>query len=342
MSTKEAMRRVARASHAGQAGHASRAGRAGRAEGAGGALRAPGELGYQTVMDAFPDEPCLASEEAALAHLLEHCWPGGRSFCPRCGGGRLYELSAGRWRCAGCKYTFHPFSGRWINNGNLTPLTWLRLLHLYAGEATVHTLAAELGLSYNAAYKAVTTARFAILAHAPDARQLLGPETGLGSYLKGKKLTGEPKGGGGQVPIPVFGILERNGWVFIDLVSGLSAETVFHFNHNFHLRIERAGNLVHTAPYRHYDALVLCGDDSLPYEYIRRRADGPAEPQSEFWKFAGGRLRAFKGVSPQRFPLYLKELEFRFNHRRENLFATLVRYLCDMVPDVPELDESRS
>lgn len=297
-------------------------------------------------MDALAEEPCLASEEAALVHLLDHCWPGGRSFCPRCCGGRLYGLSAGRWRCAGCKYTFHPFSGRWINNGNLTPLTWLRLLRLYAGEATVHTLAAELDLSYNAAYRAVTTVRFAITAHAPDARQLLGPETGLGGYLKGKKLTGEPGDGAGsgaragrrRPPIPVFGILERNGWVFIDLVSGLSAETVFHFNHNFHLRMERAGNLVHTAPYRHYDALVLCGDDSLPYEYIRRRTDVPPEPQSEFRRFAGRRLRAFKGVTPRRFPLYLKELEFRFNHRRENLFATLVRYLCDMVPDVPEAD----
>lgn len=274
------------------------------------------------------------SEEAALALLLDICWAGGRRFCPRCGADHLYALSGGRYRCAGCKYTFQDFAGRWINNGGLSPATWLRLIRLFADEATAHQTAAELGLSYNATYKAVTTLRFAILAHAPDARQLLGPETGLGAYLKGSKLTGVPAARG-RGPIPVFGILERNGWVFIDLVSGISAETVFHFNHNFHLRIERAGYLVHTAPYRQYDALVLSGDDTLPYEYIRKVE--PANSQRRegaFTRYAVERIKAFKGVSPQRFPLYLKELEFRYNRRLEPLEPLLLRYLCDMVPDI--------
>lgn len=40
------------------------------------------------------------------------------------------------------------------------------------------------------------------------------------------------------------------------------------------------------------------------------------------------------GVSPQRFPLYLKELEFRYNHRHEDIFPRLVQYLCDLVPNL--------
>ncbi|MDO8531386.1 MAG: DDE transposase, partial [Dehalococcoidia bacterium] len=40
------------------------------------------------------------------------------------------------------------------------------------------------------------------------------------------------------------------------------------------------------------------------------------------------------GVSPQRFPLYLKELEFRYNHRQEDIFPRLVQYLCDFVPNL--------
>lgn len=275
-----------------------------------------------------------SSEEAARKLLLDICWAGGRRFCPRCGGDRLYGLSGGRHRCAGCKYTFQDFAGRWINNGGLPADAWLRLVTLFAAEATAHQMAGELGLSYNATYKAVTTLRFAILAHAPDARQLLGPETGLGAYLKGRKLTGLPSSHG-RGPVPVFGILERNGWVFIDLVSGLSAETVFHFNHSFHLRIERAGYLVHTAPYRQYDALVLSGDDSLPYEYIRKVETPPSQRrEGVFTRYAVERIKAFKGVSPQRFPLYLKELEFRYNHRGETLEPLLLRYLCDMVPDM--------
>jgi len=40
----------------------------------------------------------------------------------------------------------------------------------------------------------------------------------------------------------------------------------------------------------------------------------------------------YHGVSPQRFPHDLKELEFRYNHRKENLFPLITKYLCNLVP----------
>ena len=36
----------------------------------------------------------------------------------------------------------------------------------------------------------------------------------------------------------------------------------------------------------------------------------------------------YHGVNPARFPLYLKEIEWRFNHRSENL-VKLIRNLLD-------------
>jgi transposase-like protein len=38
-----------------------------------------------------------------------------------------------------------------------------------------------------------------------------------------------------------------------------------------------------------------------------------------FWSFAKRRLTKFNGVSNESFILHLKECEFRFNHRGENL-----------------------
>ncbi|MCG8529531.1 MAG: IS1595 family transposase [Desulfovibrionales bacterium] len=278
------------------------------------------------------DTTMLDSEDAALDYLLSYCWPSGVRFCPRCGQHKLYTLSGGRYRCAMCKYTFQDFSGRWINNGSLSPTTWLKLTHLFLHEYTVHELAQEVNLSYNAAYKAITTIRFALLAHATDAQQLLGAETGLGKYIKGKKLTGAPPARA-KGAIPVFGIMERNGWVFIDLVSNIEAETVFHFNHSFHLTLFRAGNIIYTGKYRQYDALILCGDDSLPYEYIRKYDHEFPIQDGSFWDFASSRLKRFKGITPQRFPLYLKELEFRYNNRKSDMLSLLLTQLCDLVPD---------
>jgi transposase len=39
-----------------------------------------------------------------------------------------------------------------------------------------------------------------------------------------------------------------------------------------------------------------------------------------FWSFAKHILYNYRGVSKYHFPMYLKEVEYRFNHRHENLF----------------------
>lgn len=293
------------------------------------------------VMDAGNAPPGLGkiftSERAAREHINAICWQGRLPYCPRCREEKVYTLSNDRFRCSRCKYTFRDLSLRWINNGGLSSLNWLKLVHGFALEKTTHQLAEDLGLSYNATYKAVTALRFALMCQAPDAKQLLGPETGLGQYLNGQKLTGSP-GGEKNRNIPVFGILERNGWVFIDLVPGIQAETIFHFNVNFHLKVVRMGNIIYTDKYKSYDALILCGDDSLPYDYIRLRKNQAYidSTLTGFWPFARDRFKQYKGVSTSRFPLYLKELEFRYNHKNQDIFHLLLNALCSFVPTLDE------
>ncbi len=286
----------------------------------------------------LPDIPggfaaLINDDKRAHEYLLGLTWPTGDPFCPRCGHRKVYTLSGERLRCAKCKYTFQPFSGRWINNGALTPSEWLSLISLFVEECSVHQMKKKLNLSYNTVYKALTAIRFAILAHAMDARQLISPATGLDSYLKGNRLTGGPREMHMDT-IPVYGILRRENLVFIDLVPGFQAETLFHFHMNFHLKLIRTGNLVYTDRYKDYDALMFCGNDSLPYEIIRRYDEPPHidAVNDEFWAYAQTRIKRFRGISCQRFPLYLKELEFRFNNRDKSINEIIAAYLCALVP----------
>ena len=46
-----------------------------------------------------------------------------------------------------------------------------------------------------------------------------------------------------------------------------------------------------------------------------------------FWSYAKGRLLKFHGLSTKLFPLYLKELEFRYNMRGKDLFDELIYIL---------------
>jgi transposase len=46
-----------------------------------------------------------------------------------------------------------------------------------------------------------------------------------------------------------------------------------------------------------------------------------------FWSWAKERLMNHHGISKARFPLYIKELEFRYNHRTDDLFDLIANCL---------------
>ena len=290
-------------------------------------------------MDLIAYEKITKSEEAARAYVVEHCWPGGERMCPKCGGAKVYGLADGRYRCGGCKYTFHELSRRWINCGGLSCLEWLRLIKLFELELTVSRMVPQLSLSYNTVYKAVTAIRFALLAGALDARQLLSGAFGLDLGFENGKIVSE-KSRERLATFPVFGLMEKSGLAFADILPHMSAESVFHFHTSFQLGLVRMGNVVYTDRYRHYDALILCGDETLPMGFLQPRDSRGKEPRAQvdarrggFWHFAKTRLRRFNGVTPRRFPLYLKELEFRYNHRQQDIFPLIVQRLCALVPN---------
>ena len=46
-----------------------------------------------------------------------------------------------------------------------------------------------------------------------------------------------------------------------------------------------------------------------------------------FWGIAKSRLNKFRGLSKKTFYLHLKECEFRFNHRNEDLYKFILHIL---------------
>lgn len=272
------------------------------------------------------------SEPAARQYFLSLCWPDAHPRCPRCAHAKIYMLNQDRLRCASCKYTFRPFTGRWLDNGALSCTQWLALIRLFAKNTPTAKIMRQLGISYNTVFKAVTALRFSILAQAPDSAQIMGTGTSLGSYLKGARLTGGPTPMGLE-NIPVYGIIETENWVFADLLPEFYAETLFHFHLSFHLTMKRLGHLVYTDRYKNYDTLIMCGNDSLPYGCIRRNKKNVHmdKSNSPFWAFTLKNLKQLRGISCQRFPLYLKELEFRHNNRHKQLIPLLEKYVCGLV-----------
>ena len=280
-------------------------------------------------MDLTTYHDFISSESKARKYLLGKCFKNHQRFCPRCRQRKLYKLGDARYRCSRCEYTFHDFSGRWINHGRLTCVQWLSILKLFELEVSVRKMAQQMKLSYRAVYGAVNTIRMTILNHAADADVLLGGEVELDeSYFGGRRKGNRGRGAAGKVP--VFGILERKGIVHISVVPKVSAEILLS------LTVEkvRRGSVVYTDKFKSYDSLMFCGYRHLKVDHGKYFSSGKVyiNGLEGFWSWAKERLIKHHGVSKQQFPLYLKELEFRYNNRNSDIFDLIAKYLCDLVP----------
>lgn len=283
-------------------------------------------------MDVKTFENALKTENRARLHFRRNAWKNRAVFCVRCRGRQVYRIADKKYRCKKCKYTFHDFTGRWLNKLRVSYKTWLWLIKLFDLEVSANRAAAELTLSYPTALKAFDLMRYAILSTADDAEQLLSGEIELDeSYFGGRRKGKRGRGAAGKVP--VFGILERNGVVCVNVVPDVTAESLLDMT----IKTVRRGSIIYTDRFRSYDALMCCGYRHLRVDHGKRFSSGKVyiNGLEGFWSYAKQRLAKFHGVSKEKFPLYLKEMEFRFNHRHHrDRFDLLVEKLTNLVPNL--------
>jgi len=282
-------------------------------------------------MDIYSYEEIISSERKARKYVLGKCFKNQQRICPRCGHRKLYKLADGRRRCKRCNYSFHELTGRWISKSRLSCSDWLRVVKLFELEVSTRRIAQQLDASYKTVYRAITVLRRAIIALAQDGPVILQREVELDeSYFGGKRKGKRGRGAAGK--IPVFGILERDGKVSVEVVPNVKAETLLDLT----VKKVRRGSIVYTDKYKAYDSLMCCGFRHLQVDHGKYFSRGKVyiNGLEGFWSFAKERLIKHHGMSPDRFPLYLKEMQFRYNHRHEDIYSLMVDCLCNLVPKV--------
>jgi transposase len=206
----------------------------------------------------------------------------------------------------------------------------LWIVKFFELEVSARKIAQQVGLSYPTVLKAVTIIRLAIVA-TQDPDMLFRGEIELDeSYFGGRRKGKRGRGAAGKVP--VFGLLERNGTVKVEVVRNVTAQSLLGMT----IKTVRRGSIVYTDKFRGYDALMFCGYRHLRVDHGKRFSSGKVyiNGLEGFWSFAKERLIKFHGVSKEKFPLYLKEMEFRYNNRHQNIFPLLVHKLCNLVPNL--------
>ena len=146
----------------------------------------------------------------------------------------------------------------------------------------------------------------------------------FGGARKGKR------GRGAAGKVPVFGLLKRGGKVHVVVIPNTQQNTLIPIIRD---KIQ-PDSIVYTDGFSSYDALDVSEfrheriNHSETFVEARTHINGI----ENFWNQAKRHLRRFNGIPRQRFPLYLKECEWRFNHRpTANLLKVLRQWTKDHI-----------
>ena len=135
------------------------------------------------------------------------------------------------------------------------------------------------------------------------------------SYFGAKRVRGK-RGRGAAGKTPVFGLLKRNGKVYVKIVRNCSKEQLMPIIQGKVLE----GSIVNTDGWKSYDGLILNGyTHHRVYHSKDEFARGKCHVNGieSFWSFTKRRLAKFNGIAAHKFLIYLKECEFRWNYRGE-------------------------
>ena len=133
------------------------------------------------------------------------------------------------------------------------------------------------------------------------------------SYFGAKRIRGK-RGRGAAGKTPVFGLLKRDGNVYVEIVENCSKASLMPIIQGKILE----GSTIHTDGWKAYDGLILNGYDHYRVYHSKdefARGKCHVNGIESFWSFAKRRLAKFNGLTDEKFFLHLKECEFRFNHR---------------------------
>jgi transposase-like protein len=146
------------------------------------------------------------------------------------------------------------------------------------------------------------------------------------SYFGPHRVRGK-RGRGALGKTIVFGLLKRDDKVYTEIVPDCKKATLQAIIRG-RVSVEA---VIHSDGWLGYDGLVDVG--YAKHYRVHHGQNEFANDQSHingiesFWSYAKRRLQKFNGVPTATFNLHLKECEWRFNHRHDNLYLELLRLL---------------
>jgi len=222
---------------------------------------------------------------------------------------------------------------KYLKNAKISEWKFRQLLKLFAADIPALTATDLLKLNYRTTHRIYTLLRRRIVSltlqeFAPFYGEVEVDE----SYFGPRRIPGKC-GRGARQKIPVLGLHKRGEKVFLSIVQNCSKQAL--------MPIVRGNILsesdVFTDSWHAYDGLLT---DGYRHHRVHHKRNEFARGKSHvngiesFWSFAKMRLSKLHGIERDKFLLHLKECEWRFNHRKDNIYY-LLRLNCRHFPLCP-------
>jgi len=215
---------------------------------------------------------------------------------------------------------------RYYKFSKISETKFRHLLRCFALDLTAMETAALTGLSLRSVTAIYDKLRQKIVQWCEQTAPVSGTVEVDESYFGPRRIPGKRGRGASQKTI-VFGIFQRTGGVYTEIVPDASKRTLQRVIRG-HVAAE---SVIHSDRWRGYDGLVDVGyDKHFRVEHGRNEfanATSHINGIETFWSYAKRRLAQFNGIARHKFLRFLKESEFRFNHRHEDLYKLLLKRL---------------
>jgi transposase len=215
---------------------------------------------------------------------------------------------------------------KYANRSKISEAKIRQLVKLFSLDLDASQIAAISGLNRNTINRYLSEIRLRI----SDFCQTQSPFSGEievdESYFGARRVKGK-RGRGAHGKTIVFGIFKRHGKVYTEIVPDCRRSTLQGVIRG---RVDLE-SVIHTDGWRGYNGLVDLGYKKHfrvhhgKNEFVRGKSH--INGIESFWGYAKTRLARFRGVHKKTFLLHLKECEFRYNHRGENLYLLVLKIL---------------
>ena len=215
---------------------------------------------------------------------------------------------------------------KYAKRAHISERKFQQLVRLFSADLDASQIARLTSLNRNTVNRYLMKIRQRLVEYCDSQSPFSGEIEVDESFFGARRIKGK-RGRGAYGKTIVFGIFQRNGHVYTEIVPNCSKATLQAVIRG---KVELE-SIIYSDGWRGYNGLVDVGYgkhlriDHSKDEFAKGR--NHINGIEGFWGHAKTRLVRFRGMSPSTFNLHLKECEFRFNHRGQDLSRLILKIL---------------